>query len=144
MNIKIDDIMKNRVMTATPHQTAGHIRGVLKEHRVNFMPVVGPDRQVLGVVSANDLLGDVADGAPISGVMTEKVYSVPQYEDVSTAARIMRNHKIHHLVVTHENKLAGVVSSFDLLQLVEDHRFVLKNAPTNNNHATGKRSKAET
>ncbi|MEQ9362665.1 MAG: CBS domain-containing protein [Leptospirales bacterium] len=143
MNVKVDDLMKTRVMTATPHQTAGHLRGVLKEHRVNFMPVVGPQQEVLGVISANDLLGDIADGAPLSGIMTKKVYSVPQYEDVSTAARIMRNHRIHHLVVIHENKLAGVLSSFDLLQLVEEHRFVMKNPPSGNKHTTGKRAKAE-
>jgi signal-transduction protein with cAMP-binding, CBS, and nucleotidyltransferase domain len=49
---------------------------------------------------------------------------------VSTAARIMRNHKIHRVVVTHEHQVAGVLSAFDLLKLVEDHRFVAKNAPT--------------
>jgi signal-transduction protein with cAMP-binding, CBS, and nucleotidyltransferase domain len=42
----------------------------------------------------------------------------------------MRNHHIHHLVVTHENEIVGVLSSFDLLQLVEDHRFAIKNPPT--------------
>ncbi len=143
MNVKVDDILKSRVMTATPHQTVGHVRGVLKEHRVNFLPVVGPEQEVLGVISANDLLGDVADGSPISGLMTKKVYSIPQYEDVSTAARIMRNHRIHHLVVLKENRLEGVISSFDLLQLVEEHRFVMKNPPTQNKHATGKRARSE-
>ena len=42
----------------------------------------------------------------------------------------MRNHQIHHLVVTHEQKIVGVLSAFDLLKLVEDHRFVMKNPST--------------
>ncbi len=61
--------------------------------------------------------------------MTQKVYTVPQYADPSLAARIMRKHKIHHVVVTHEKKVVGIISSFDLLKLVEEHRFVMKNAP---------------
>jgi signal-transduction protein with cAMP-binding, CBS, and nucleotidyltransferase domain len=62
--------------------------------------------------------------------MTEKVYSVPEYDDVSTAARVMRNKKIHRVVVTRERKVVGIISAFDLLRLVEKHRFVAKSAPT--------------
>jgi signal-transduction protein with cAMP-binding, CBS, and nucleotidyltransferase domain len=42
----------------------------------------------------------------------------------------MRNHGIHRVVVTHEQKVVGVLSSFDLLTLVEDRRWVAKNPPT--------------
>ena len=62
--------------------------------------------------------------------MSTKVYSVPQYDDVHIAARVMRNHHIHHVVVTHEQAVVGVLSAFDLLKLVEDHRYVAKNPPT--------------
>lgn len=130
MNVTIDDIMVDRVMTATPHQTVGHVRGVMREHRVSAMPVVGPERQPLGIITATDLLGDHPDGAPISTVMTEKVYTVPRYDQPHVAARVMRNHHIHHVVVTENDTVVGIVSTFDLLRLVEDHRFVMKQPPT--------------
>ena len=41
----------------------------------------------------------------------------------------MRKHRVNHVIVTHEKKIVGILSSFDLLQLVEEHRFVMKNAP---------------
>ena len=72
--------------------------------------------------------------------MTEKVYTVPKYDDVSTAARVMRNHHIHRVVVTHEQAVVGVLSSFDLLKLVEGHRFVAKNAPTPSKRKGSKRA----
>jgi len=34
------------------------------------------------------------------------------------------------VVVTDANKIVGLVSAYDLLQLVEDHRFVAKRGPT--------------
>ena len=43
---------------------------------------------------------------------------------------MMRNHRIHHAVVTDETKVVGVLSSFGLLKLVEEHRWVPKNPPT--------------
>ena len=94
------------------------------------MPVVNPDEEAVGIITRNDLIGDYPDGAKVSDHMTESVYTVPQYNDVSIAARIMRNHKIHHVVVTHEKKVVGIISSYDLLKLVEDHRFVMKNPPS--------------
>jgi CBS domain-containing protein len=94
----------------------------------------------VGIISATDLVPDLNGGSPVSTVMTEKVYTVPRYDDVSTAARIMRNHKIHHVIVTHEHQLVGVISAFDLLKLVEEHRFVAKNAPTASKRGGSKRA----
>ena len=51
----------------------------------------------------------------------------------------MRNHRIHHVVVTHEKKVVGILSAFDLLKLVEDHRFVMKSAPQAAGSRTPKR-----
>jgi CBS domain-containing protein len=97
---------------------------------VGALPVVGPDGQPIGIVSATDLVPTLEGDSRVNTVMTEKVYTVPQYDDVSVAARIMRNHRIHRLVVTHEQRVVGMITTFDLLELVEDHRWVPKNPPS--------------
>jgi signal-transduction protein with cAMP-binding, CBS, and nucleotidyltransferase domain len=84
----------------------------------------------VGIVTAKDLIKDIAEETPLSRVMTQDLHTIPLYADVYIAARMMRNKKIHHLLVTDEQKLVGIISSFDLLKLVEDHRFVMKNPPT--------------
>ena len=130
MNIKVKDLMSGRVVLARPHDTVERIRGVLKRNRIHALPVVAADGTPAGMVSTADLAVDLKPSTPVSGIMTEKVYVVPQYEDAAIAARMMRNHRIHHLVVTHEQQVVGILSSFDLLKLVETHRFVMKGAPT--------------
>lgn len=130
MNVTIDELMQHPVMTATPHQTVGHVRGVMAEHRVSAMPVVDPDGQPLGIVTATDFLEDTKDAAPVSSVMAKPVYTVHPTDGPHVAARIMRNHHLHHVVVAGSEGIAGMISSFDLLRLVEDHRYVAKNAPT--------------
>jgi len=143
MTVKVHEIMTKDVTTAQPHQTVGQIKGKMTKHNLSNIPVVSSDNTPIGVVSTSDMLTVEKEGTPISNIMTEKVYTIPEYEDVSVAARVMRNHKIHHLIVTQEQKVVGVISSFDLLKLVEGHRFVMKNAPTSKNKGVGKRSKAE-
>ena len=130
MNVKVNELMSESVVTTQPHKTVGHVRALLERNELSAVPVVDSDEQPVGIVSATDLLPNLKPNSPINSIMTEKVYTVPQYDDVSTAARVMRNHKIHRVVVTHEQRVVGVLSSFDLLELVEGHRFVAKNPPT--------------
>lgn len=129
MNIKIADLMAKQVVTATPHHKIGHIREVMARNRFHSVPVLGPEGQPVGIVTSTDLARRVKDESPISRIMSRNVTVVPAYNDVGVAARIMRKNGIHHVVVTHEKRVVGVISSFDLLSLVEGHRFVVKDAP---------------
>ena len=139
MNVKVADLMVPNVVTTTPHKTVGHVKTMMRNSNIRVLPVVGPEDEALGIVSASDLLDDVSDETPVSRVMTEKVYTVAQYDDVHVPARVMRNHRIHHVVVTHEGRVVGILSSFDLMKLVEDKRFVMKNPPTESSRKKKKR-----
>jgi CBS domain-containing protein len=140
MSTKVYELMTASVVTTEPHRSVDHVRAVLDRNKLTAIPVVDTDGHPVGIVSATDLLPPLNGGSPISKIMTEKVYTVPKYDDVSTAARIMRNHRIHRVVVTHEQKVVGVLSSFDLLELVEEHRFVAKNPPTRSKRRSPARS----
>lgn len=130
MNVKVQELMTASVVTAQPHMSVEHLRGMLERNKIGAIPVVDSESRPVGILSTSDLVGHLKPGSPVSSVMTEKVYTVAQYDDVSTAARVMRNHRIHRVVVTHEQRVVGVLSAFDLLKLVEEHRFVVKNSPT--------------
>lgn len=143
MNVTVGDLMTPQVMTTTPSKTVGHVRDVMARNNVHMLPVVGPDDEPVGAISASDLLNGAAAGTPIGKLMSEKVYTIPSYAGTHIAARMMRNHHLHRLVVTHEKKVVGLISSYDLLRLVEDHRFTMKNGPTEGKHKTGTRGKTE-
>ena len=127
MNAKVADLMTEGVISTEPHASIERVRGILERNKVGAVPVVDSEKHPVGIVSATDLIPSLKPSSPVSTVMTEKVYTVPKYDDVSVAARIMRNHKIHRVVVTDEQKVVGMISAFDLLELVEDHRWVATN-----------------
>lgn len=141
--VRVDDLMVATVMTATPHQSVEHVRALMNERRVHALPVVDPEGKPIGIVTSSDLIGDLPAAKPIGQLMTRSVYTVPRYEDPSIAARIMRNHRIHHVVVTHEGKVAGILSSLDLLALVEERRYVFKQRPDTTKRGVGSRKKSE-
>lgn len=102
----------------------------MERNRIHAVPIIGTNNDPVGIVTTADLARRVKDESPVSRIMTTDVVIVPAYNDASVAARIMRKRKIHHVVVTHEKEVVGIISSFDLLKLVEGHRFVAKKAPT--------------
>ena len=139
MNAKVNDIMVANVLTAKPDETIGMVRKRILKKNVHCLPVIDVEEHPVGIITSSDVMESVDDETLVSDVMTEKVYSVPRYDDVHVAARIMRNHKIHHVVVTHEQKVSGIISSFDLLELVEEHRFMMKNSPPESKRRAAKR-----
>ncbi|HED64963.1 MAG TPA: CBS domain-containing protein [Planctomycetes bacterium] len=144
--VHVEDLMVRQVITVTRHQSAGHARDLMREHRVHAIPVVDHgthDGEPIGVISATDLIDDVKDESLIGQVMTDHVYTVSPYAAPHIAARMMRKHHIHHLVVTHEQRVVGMLSSFDLLRLVEDKRFTMKNLPSAPKKKTWERRKGE-
>jgi len=140
MNVKVSDLMTESVVTTEPHKSIDHVRKIMERNKVSAIPVIDHEGQPVGIVSATDLVHELKGNSPVNTIMTEKVYTIPKYDDVSTAARVMRNHKIHRVVVTHEQKIVGVLSTFDLLKLVEGHRFIAKNAPTESKRKGSKRN----
>ena len=129
MNVKIADLMAKRVITAQPHHSIDHIRGLVERNRIHAVPIVGPDGEARGIVTTADLARKLKAETPVKRIMSDHVYCLPAYNDVSTAAKLMRKHKIHHIVVTHEKQVVGIISSLDLLKLLQDRRFAAKNAP---------------
>ncbi len=121
--------MVKGVVTVSPEETIGAARNQMREQGVHALPVADATGHPVGMITSNDLLEDLPDDTLIARIVDPKVYTVPRYDGAHIAARIMRNHKIHHLVVTEEKKIVGILSAFDLLKLVEEHRFTIKNPP---------------
>ncbi|MFT5124338.1 MAG: CBS domain-containing protein [Kiritimatiellia bacterium] len=118
MNPTINDIMVRNVVTAEPHHTVERLRRLMEKDQLHAIPIVGPEGIVLGIVSATDLTGSVKGFTPAHLVMTERVISIPDFHHVEQAARLMRKHLVHHLVVMHEQRVVGILSSYDLLDLL--------------------------
>jgi CBS domain-containing protein len=130
VNVTVGELMTTQVMTVTKHDTAGHVADLMRKHNVSALPVVDSDGGALGIVTSSDLLADRSPASPVSNFMSAPAFTVPVNEGPHVAARLMRNHHLHHVIVVEHHRVVGIVSSYDLLALVEDHRYTAKQAPT--------------
>ena len=138
MNVKVEEVMITPVISTHKRKSVGHAKDIMHKNNVHSLPIVDAENKVVGIITINDIVDDISDDTTINHVMSKRVLTIPKYSGIHIAARIMRNHHIHHLVVTHEKELVGVISSLDLLQFVEEHRFVSKNAPTESKKSRGR------
>ena len=143
MKIKVADLMSPNVICIKPHFKLAEIKEKFASKKINTAPVVDSEFTPLGIISSLDLLAGESETTLASCLMTKRVYCIPEYESIEVAARMMRNHGIHHLVVTSEKKVIGILSSFDLLKLVENKKFEMKNPSTPKKRGGSSRRKME-
>ncbi len=94
------------------------------EHPVEDIPyylyVVGPSRELLGVVPLRELIA-AAPETPISKIMKSDVRSVPVTTDQEELAQISKRYRLLLLpVVDDRGRLVGVVKSSDLVDVIEE------------------------
>lgn len=140
--------MHPNVICLAPDTTVREAEARLADRHVGGAPVVDADGRILGIVSQTDLarhvsrrVSEVEAGrfytdeedfqeiggqatdlgtTPVEKVMSRQVWSVGRNDGVGSAAKLMREHRIHRVLVTEQERLVGILTSLDLLRVVEE------------------------
>ncbi len=114
--MRVKEVMTKAVHTLPPDRSLPEARTIMKEFGIDHVIVVEHGKPV-GVLSDGDIMRN-ANAPTVGAAMSRNLVSIHEDELISRAANLMRGHSIKCLVVTHESKLAGVVTSTDLLEVV--------------------------
>ena len=118
----VDDVMSRPVETVAPETPLRTAATTMIERDVGALPVV-EDGDLVGLLTATDLVALVGDGTVHDRVTAgdvgrgDVVTTTPD-TPVTDAAATMLDHLIHHLPVTEEGTVVGIVSSMDLAAAV--------------------------
>ena len=113
--------MEREVRTVDMDDTIAEIDGLFAREGLSWAPVLESRRTIVGAISASDLLQFHAQGQDPTAVRawqrcSYKPIIVSPDTPVSEVARLMIESKIHHVVVTDSEGIAGVVSSLDFVR----------------------------
>jgi len=118
--MKVREIMGSHVRQISASAMLSEAADRMRAAHANALPVV-ENKQIVGVVTNRDiavkavLMGLNPRTTPIGYVMTRKVACCSQEEDVEEAARIMKDHQVHRLIVLDTSSQAvGILSVGDL------------------------------
>lgn len=122
--MRIADVLRNKgaaVVTIDPEATVRELLAGLTEHNIGAMVVVGPDG-LAGVVSERDVVRELhAHGAsmlarPVSAIMSTVVAVCTKADSADDVSVLMTEHRIRHVPVLDDGRLAGIVSIGDIVK----------------------------
>lgn len=121
MNEPVSTIMTSDLITLGPNDSLDKVRQLFKEKRIHHLPVVDDNQHLVGLVTTYDLfkMGKAADeyaDIKVSEIMTTKLAKLEPTAKVGTAAEIFLENLFHALPIVDNEKLIGIVTTFDILR----------------------------
>ncbi len=130
----VRNYMTSNVFTVRIDKKLLVARDIMEWAHIRHVPVVDSAQHLVGIISHRDLLhaamSSIADAAdvertlhlgkiPIDRVMKTEVITIGPDASIQEAAALMRTKKIGCLPVVQGEKLVGIISEYDLLEIVE-------------------------
>jgi CBS domain-containing protein len=104
------------VITIQPEASVKRATDWLRAKNVGAL-VVARDDAVLGIISERDIVHAFSQyGEAVASIMTHGFITVPPGDDLNRVMRLMTQHRVRHLPVLHNGKLAGIISIGDVVK----------------------------
>lgn len=120
MLVPVRSLMSEGLLTVGHDRSIRDVASAMAQRRVSSALVVDGDGNLCGIVTDRDLRTRVIAAAldiaaPVSEVMTRNPLSIPAEDTIFAATLLMTQRNFHHLPVTDAGRLAGIVTSSDLV-----------------------------
>lgn len=131
--MQVRDIMNAEVESVRLGSSAREAFAMMRQRGFRHLPVLDWDDKVVGIVSDRDLRNAVviytdpksgaedffaSEDTTVDKVMVSDPVSVNPKDDIASAVRLMRDHSFGCLVVSDSERLVGIVSYVDLLDVL--------------------------
>ena len=119
--MKVRDLMRREPRVCTPGAHLARVGQIMEQTGSGFLPVIGDQDRVVGVITDRDLALAVAtrDRKPseieVRSVMSGEVYACGPDDDIGEALQVMRERKVRRLPVLDSHGLAGILSLDDVV-----------------------------
>lgn len=110
----VAELMTEDLVSLLPGDRVGRARDIMLSFGIHALLVM-EGNDVLGIVTSTDLIDDWPEDEAVTTVMTPSPAGISDQASIREAAETMIRLRTHHLLVTDERDVIGIISSFDLL-----------------------------
>jgi len=114
-------LFAKRVPALSQDTSVGAAAKLMVEHRVQVLPIV-EDEEIIGVLRADRVLSGVlkrgGKGLSITDIMTSNPITIDANDTLGKAVRLFTENRIDHLPVLSKGRVAGMVTSKNVLVLL--------------------------
>ncbi len=133
MSMKVKDFMTTELISVQENTTVNLAQQIFTEHNIHHLPVINSEGALTGIISQGEILilqdwgttfklrtsqnksSSILSRLLISDIMQRDVVTIEPNDTLESCALIFRENTIHALPVVKENKLLGIITTYDLL-----------------------------
>ena len=118
MNEAIHTIMTKNPISLSPKHTIADVESLFKHHRIHHLPVVD-EGKLIGLITTYDLWSHTSSNPKktfVTDVMNTRIVRISPEDKIGTAAELFLDNRFHALPVVQDDKLVGIVTTFDVLK----------------------------
>lgn len=124
------DVMETMVQSVPPEMSLHGFEEFLSQEGISGAPVKSASGSVIGMASKTDLVNTLrfreseklseifGPAITVGDIMAHDVFTVAPNTSVREIAQLMIDHEIHRVLVGSRENVVGIISAFDLLELV--------------------------
>ncbi len=116
---RVGDLVHSAAVTAPMGRTVQEAAQIMVRHGIGSLLISDPSGEILGIVTDKDLRKTISVGmscdAPIETIMSSPVATVEHQDICFDALLQMMTRNIHHLAVTRDTQIIGMVTSHDIM-----------------------------
>ena len=116
----LGSLVRRAPVVCTEAVPVDEVANIMREQGVGSVIVVDQHSRPVGIFTEHDLVRVFAEdlrSTPVSAAMTRDPIALPAHALAYEAALAMVEHRVRHVLVTEDGKLAGVISERDLFSL---------------------------
>lgn len=127
VSLKVCDVMREKVATAAPNESAGAAWDRMRAERVDHLVVV-QDEQVAGTLARHDLSGPGGGahrrmGRTVGDLMGRSPVTIAPDATIARAAALMRKRRVACLpVVEKKGRIVGVLTTHEMLGILAERQ----------------------
>lgn len=122
--MRISDVVRDKqgVVTISSDASVKELLALLAEHRIGAVVVSDDGKAVHGIVSERDVVRHLHSGGAgildgqVSAIMTRDVRTAEPHGELSDLESMMTEHRIRHVPIVSDGKLAAIVSIGDVVK----------------------------
>ena len=118
--LEMKEFKYRKVVTVGPNDTISTAVHKLVEYDMGALPVCSENNELIGIITERDIArncstNDSCANIKIRDAMSEEVAIGSPEDDVDFAIDIMKQKRIRHLPIMHNQKIVGMISMRDLI-----------------------------
>lgn len=118
---RVRDVMAPRLVEISVSATRAVAAATLVQHHIGGAPVRGTSGELIGMISAADLLDPQRAGESVGELMTHLLYGVRADDPVMVAVDLLAQKQVHRLLVLDDRAgVCGIVTAMDIVQALAD------------------------